>query len=278
MSSWGCALCLKRNICSYSTASALLLLQFICAGRAKADCGDIAASSGISALALQFVTARARESPLMTSIVTKTSAILTLSALMAMPGNAQAQVAYYYGVDLTSNYLSKGATVTDDKPAIQPWFFAFSDIYYAGVWASNTDTDIEFDLLIGAKPRVGDVELDIGLGRYLYRDDPTNFGEVWIKSEWEVVPGTRLGAQYFREFYFDQDWVALTAQYNLQPQDVTVSGRVGTDFGSKGLSDNLVAWDVGASRDLTNVTAIDLRYHDSNLDDGKFALTLKLSN
>ncbi|WP_160116079.1 TorF family putative porin [Candidatus Halocynthiibacter alkanivorans] len=214
----------------------------------------------------------------MTSVVTKTSALLTLSALMAIPGAAQAQVEYYYGVDLTSNYLSKGATVTDDKPAIQPWFFVFNDIYYAGVWASNTDTDIETDLLIGAKPRVGNVELDIGIGRYFYRDDPTNFGEVWIKSQWEVVPGTFVGAQYYREIFFDQDWVALTAQYDLQPQDVTVSGRIGTDLGTKGLSDDLVAWDIGTSRDLTNFAAIDLRYHDSNLDDGKFALTIKLSN
>ena len=75
------------------------------------------------------------------------------------------ELSFSYGVGITSNYISKGSTQTEDRPAIQPYVEASYGLFYAGLWASNVRfggaTDIEYDVYAGITPSWGNVELDL---------------------------------------------------------------------------------------------------------------------
>jgi len=87
-------------------------------------------------------------------------------------------------VALTSDYVFRGISQTDEGPAIQGGFDMVYDILYAGVWASNLDfggadtngdgiadsdvADIEIDLYAGIKKELHGVEVDLGVIYYAY--------------------------------------------------------------------------------------------------------------
>lgn len=119
-------------------------------------------------------------------------AIPVLAGALAIGLSANSAVAqelsFSYGVDVTSNYISKGSTQTEDGAAIQPYFEASYGLFYGGVWGSNVKfdgaSDIEYDVYAGIRPSWGEIEFDIGFARYFYRDDNTNYGEAIIKADW----------------------------------------------------------------------------------------------
>ena len=118
------------------------------------------------------------------------------------------ELALSYGVDVTSNYISKGSTQTEDHPAVQPYVEAAYGLFYGGLWASNVKfggaTDMEYDVYAGITPSWRNVDFDMGFARYFYRDDNTNYGEAYIKTDWAVSDRVTLGLDYYREVYADQ--------------------------------------------------------------------------
>ena len=80
-----------------------------------------------------------------------------------------------WSVAATSDYTFRGASQTDEKPALQASITYTAPVgFYAGVWASNVDfgddTDAEIDTYIGYNTDLGDefVNLDVMLNRYNY--------------------------------------------------------------------------------------------------------------
>ena len=87
-------------------------------------------------------------------------------------------------IALTSDYVFRGVSQTDEGPAVQGGFDVVYSILYAGVWASNldfggadTDTDgipdadvanIEMDWYAGIKKEFSGVEVDLGVIYYAY--------------------------------------------------------------------------------------------------------------
>ncbi|WP_296591737.1 TorF family putative porin [Methylophaga sp.] len=85
-------------------------------------------------------------------------------------------------VGLFSDYMFRGISLTDNKPAIQGGFdYAHSSGLYAGTWASNlsidSETNIEIDVYGGFASEFGEsgIGYDVGLLRYIYPG--TNSGE-----------------------------------------------------------------------------------------------------
>jgi len=180
------------------------------------------------------------------------------------------------GVAFTSNYVSRGVTQTEDKPAIQGYVEASYGIGYIGVWASNTsfddvwDPDMEVDFYGGIRPEFGDLSLDFGFAQYYYPDYPDeDYGELYAKASYAFTDMFSLGGEYYREVYNDANWAYLTTEIAL-PEEFTFSGKVGTDFEN----DGRIAWDAGVSRTFMDTATIDLRYYDSNMDPAKFVATL----
>lgn len=192
------------------------------------------------------------------------------------------ELSFSYGVDITSNYISKGSTQTEDRPAIQPYFEAAYGLFYAGLWASNVRfggvSDIEYDVYAGITPSWGNFDFDLGFVRYLYRDDNTNYGEAYVKADWAVSDRVTLGVDYYREVYADQNWVYLNAEYTALPWDLTLSGGVGSDFGSRALSSDKYAVDIGLSRDIANNASVDLRFYGGNFDDEPVVFSISFFN
>jgi uncharacterized protein (TIGR02001 family) len=176
-----------------------------------------------------------------------------------------------YGVDITSNYISKGSTQTEDGPAIQPYAEAAYGPFYTGVWGSNVTfggaSDIECDIYFGVTPSWGDIDFDISFARYFYRDDNAIYGEAIIKTTWAASEHILIGVKYYREVYADQDWLYLNTELSELPLGLTLSGGVGSDLVSRNLSSRKNVGDIGLSCDLTSYMSADLRFFGGNYDD-----------
>lgn len=90
---------------------------------------------------------------------------------------------------VTSNYVWRGITQTDDGPALQAGLdYAHEQGFYVGGWASNVDKGAEIDLYAGYAGEVQDFGYDVGYLRYNYTDDAfsENFGEFYIGGSYKI--------------------------------------------------------------------------------------------
>jgi uncharacterized protein (TIGR02001 family) len=186
-----------------------------------------------------------------------------------LPVAAQAQdIEIYGGVTLTSNYVFRSVTFSDDRPAVQPYIEAEVNGFYAGVWGSNVDfgpggTDnYEVDYYLGYRGETtGGFTYDINYARFTFDDTGNCCGEVNLVLGLPVGDATTVSAV----FAYDPDAETLASgagvSYNLNDA-WTVSGTFGRD---EALSHNY--WDAGVSYALNDTTSFDLRYHDTSSTD-----------
>jgi uncharacterized protein (TIGR02001 family) len=85
---------------------------------------------------------------------------------------------------LTSDYVFRGVSQTDEDPALQLGLdFAFSHGFYAGLWGSNVDfgdggPDVELDTFIGWNHDINDSwNFDVMINRYNYLGEDDEFGD-----------------------------------------------------------------------------------------------------
>ncbi len=93
----------------------------------------------------------------------KFAAIFGLTAVVA-----HAQFASNIGV--TSNYVWRGMTYTDDEAAVFGGLDYSNGGFYAGTWLSTMESNTEVDLYAGFSGETGSSEYDIGVIRYSYLD------------------------------------------------------------------------------------------------------------
>ncbi len=107
-------------------------------------------------------------------------------------------------VALTSNYIWRGMTQTDDNPAIQGGFDLGYKGLYAGVWASNidfgdgVDASVEIDLYLGYANEIFGIGYDVAYAQYTYpgETDDLNFGEASIALSYDL-DFLSVGAKYY---------------------------------------------------------------------------------
>ncbi|SRR5258706_6105144 len=109
-------------------------------------------------------------------------------------------------VGIFSQYIFRGLTQTNGKPALQGGFdYAHASGLYAGVWASNVSwisdfnsaasASLEMDFYGGYKPTFGDFFVDVGVLRYQYpRSYPHTPGyytphttELYLAGGWKTI-------------------------------------------------------------------------------------------
>ncbi|WP_306752339.1 TorF family putative porin [Paracoccus actinidiae] len=192
------------------------------------------------------------------------------------------EITLSYGVTLTTNYISKGLTQTDDGPAVQPYLELGYGIGYVGLWASNASfddvEDIELDVSVGIRPEFGDMSFDLGFVQYFYRDDPEDYGELYLFGEYAPSEEWSAKFQYYREVYADKDWLYLGASYSGLPWDWTLSGGVGSDFGSGDFSESSIAADIGVTGQISENASYDFRVHDSSIEGSRFIASISFFN
>jgi uncharacterized protein (TIGR02001 family) len=201
---------------------------------------------------------------------TKNAAALALM-LTGMTGAAYAESPISANVALTTDYVWRGVSQTDNGPAIQGGFdYAHESGVYVGVWGSNVDfgpavdSNVEVDLYGGyATEFDGGVSLDVGFIHYDYPSESDNdFEELYLGLGYGPV-----SARVSHDFDNENTYWELGAGFDL-PAEVGLSLHVGYydfDDGSE-YSD----WKVAVSKSLAGAD-FELAYTDTDIDDDDLA-------
>jgi len=123
----------------------------------------------------------------------KVKSLLATSVLAASAMASSAAMAEFTGnIGVTSNYLWRGITQTNEQAAIQGGLDYDYKGFYVGTWLSNvswtTPEGYEMDLYAGYGFDVGPVGLDVGYIAYMYplsTPDGEDFSEVYLNASWE---------------------------------------------------------------------------------------------
>jgi len=180
----------------------------------------------------------------------KTLTSVAIAGLMAVTPAAFADVELSGNIALTTDYVYRGISQTDEGPAVQGGFdLEHSSGFYAGVWASNVDfvddsqTSIEIDYYLG----VG--------------------GEFSNKIGWDV------GAIYYNYPSSDAcddidcDFTELNGHlsYDFGPAAVTFGLNYSSDFFASSGDSLYTTLDVDVP--LPNGFALGLHYGDQSIDE-----------
>lgn len=203
-------------------------------------------------------------------------ALAAAAATVALSGAAMAQeLELSTNISLTSDYVFRGISQTQEDPAIQGGFDATYGIGYAGVWASNVDfgaddPSVEIDLYAGVRPTIGDTTLDLGVLYYGYVEDkgaPGSFSYVELKAAASRTfgPATLGAVVYYSPEYSadggDATYVEVNGAVPIAPK-WTLSAAAGHQALKN--YDDYNTWNVGVSYAITDKLAADLRYHDTD--------------
>lgn len=196
-------------------------------------------------------------------------------------GAAHAQTSA--NVALTTDYIFRGVSQSDNGPAIQGGFDWSSQRFYAGVWASNVTEGIEMNLYGGVTPTTGPVEWDLGLIGYFYPGADDADGEF---DHFEFLVGARTpvsdsvaigGGVHYSPDNFRNTGEAVYYELNAEYAP-TPALLFSAAFGNQSIEnpdglpggagrDDYNTWNIGAAYAIHGFT-LDLRYHDTDIEAG----------
>lgn len=194
--------------------------------------------------------------------------MILLALLAALPLAAQAQdeddSGFNWNATLTSEYLFRGISQTDDQPALQAGAgYSFSNGFYVGAWASNVDfgdqTDAEIDGFIGWNGDLNDsTNLDVQLVRYDYVGQPSGVDYAYN----ELIGKATFNEQYTVTLGYTNDYLnssensiygAFGGSWDVG-WDMSLNAGVGYTSNSGGI-DDYMDYSIGLSRDFGPVNA-----------------------
>ena len=199
-------------------------------------------------------------------------------ALAGMTGFASAEEAasdfeFSANVALTTDYVFRGVSQTDEDPAIQGGFdVGHSSGIYAGTWASNVEgydgASMEIDFYIGWAGDVGPVGLDVGYLHYEYpdvdnSDNNTDEFHIGISKDFEMVS---LGATYHYsdEWYGDDSSEYFDFSAEVPVGQFTIAAHYGMTEGD-GANADYDDYSLGVSTELGGF-GFDLSFYDTDSD------------
>lgn len=189
---------------------------------------------------------------------TKLLAGVASLAMMAAAG-ASAQ-SLSYGVALTSDYISRGTTQTQNGAAIQPWFEYGNGGFYAGIWASNVRwggvRDVEIDPYFGYRWTVENTSFDLGYSRYFYVDQGDLQGELYLLVNHEMGD---TGAALFAGFHINPD-VGISLTNAHLGITIPLVAQLSGSF-RLGVAGGATYGDAGVNYAINDNASVDLRVH-----------------
>lgn len=145
----------------------------------------------------------------MTATAPAFAADMPVKAAPAAPAAAPSPWDVLFGTAFTSDYVLRGISQTNRKPAGQGYFevdYTATDWlkFYAGIWGSSLasyNADAEMDLSGGVRFSFGNFGLDLGYVYYYYPDGTSgvynaygSFGEFYGKPSYKVADWLTVGA------------------------------------------------------------------------------------
>lgn len=204
-------------------------------------------------------------------------ALCSAVATVALGGAAMAQDITVTGnVGITSDYVFRGISQTNEDPAIQGGVDLTAGLFYAGAWASNVDfgdsTDAEVDLYAGVKPQFAGFNFDVAAIYYGYVNQPSaanwDYWEGKVAVSRPFGPLTVGGAVYYSPEFTGktgQAWYyEVNGAYAFNDQ-WSVSGAVGNQK-YEDFDFDYTTWNLGVSWAFAPHLTADLRYHDVEND------------
>jgi uncharacterized protein (TIGR02001 family) len=206
---------------------------------------------------------------------------------------------------ITSDYIFRGVSQSDNDPALSAGIDFAYGILYAGAWASSVDEDfvfgnLEIDYYAGIKPTLGKATFDFGVLYYTYpgaSDAP--LGEVEVFELKAGVSGEILPKLTGSQLFFwspeaqnggSEYWVSESALAYALPKVWVFDPSVSGTYGYVEYTDTDVEysyWNAGLALAYDKFV-FDFRYWDtdtdtflngvdgSNLSDERFVFTAKV--
>ena len=222
--------------------------------------------------------------------------VLALAAPVANAQEEDASGGFGWNAALTSEYLYRGASQSDDHPALQlDATYSFAGGFYVGAWGSNVDfgdsTDAEIDTFIGWNGDLADgVNLDVQLNRYNYVNEPPDVDYAYN----ELISKLTFRERYGLTLGYTDDYLALggNSLYLAVDGEWEVSGGVNFTAGAaytrnSGDLPSYADYSVGLNRDFGPIN-VALQYVGSNggaeelfgedASENTFVLTLSTGN
>ena len=200
-------------------------------------------------------------------------------------------------VALTSDYVFRGQSQTDQQPAIQGGFEADYLPFFAGVWASNVNfggadsngngvadsaaAHIEMDWYGGIRHVVDGVQAELGVIYYQYPGAPDRTAEL---DYWEIkaglvsmpIAGFEAGLAVFYAWEYTglvgENWVLegtlRRALARVGPFSPALSGQLARNEGDQSAGGmDYWYWNAGLELGFLNNFAFDIRYWDTDIPD-----------
>jgi len=188
---------------------------------------------------------------------------------------------------LTTDYVDRGLSNTDEGPAVQASLDWTYKGFYLGVWGSNTsysDADIEIDYYGGYAWDWKGLSLDVGVLYYYYPGEDANRGDgldpdggqeadYWetsfaVSHEFEVGLSPIATLTYFYSpDFFGEDGTAHALKGDLQ-LSLPYEFKLGLETGYQDVAGDKLStgydylwWRIGMSRDIAGFN-LDLSYHE----------------
>jgi hypothetical protein len=234
-----------------------------------------------------------------TKAILASSVAAALAAPMAVQAQAPAAApasdhTFTGNFGLFSQYIFRGLTQTDRKPALQGGFdYAHSSGFYAGIWGSNISwiTDgyapggsysAEFDTYLGFKMPVGDFTFDVGFLRYNYPGSLPPAGlpagaakadtnELYAAVTWKFATlkySYSLGDTFGVDDARGSDYLDLTATLPIGDTGFSLIGHVGrqTYDGPNSANAAYTDYRLGVTKEFLGLN-FSLNYTDTNAKD-----------
>lgn len=198
---------------------------------------------------------------------------LMLAALAVSAPSAWAETHLSYTVGGATDYVFRGVSQTNGDPFVFGSINLSKDAFYAGAGAENVDfgndIDLEYDLYAGWRPTFGAWQLDLGVVRYGYRNQPPGVDIDTI--EYKLAAGRGFDAvsvgaalMYTTDYFGSSDsgtYAELNTKYAINPR-----WSIGGVYGQQSVSggSDYATWNVGISYVAAEHVVLDLRYHDTD--------------
>ena len=194
------------------------------------------------------------------------------------------QFSWSVNIGATTDYVFRGISQNDEKPALQGGVDMTYGIFYAGVWSSMIDfgdalsADAEVDFYVGIKPEWQGITFDLGVIYYAYpgaSDSGAELDYVEVKAGASASPIQNLtigGTIFYSPEFTGETGEVWTfegsAGYELPKLAMftpTVSALLGYATGDE--IEDYVYWNAGLSLAVDKLT-LDFRYWDTDIDGG----------
>lgn len=220
--------------------------------------------------------------------------IAVLGGVSSVAMAADAPLSVSANVALTSDYVWRGTSQTNEDPAIQGGFdVSHSSGFYLGTWGSNVnygdDSSMELDLYAGfANELASGLGYDVSYARFLYPGEENSaYGEFALALSYNIASLTYRYAPDFPDYTGDGDddsthYLEFGLEYELA-QGFTLGGTLGwMQFpDASGGDDDYLNWSLSVGTSVGGVD-LSLAYTDTDIDndplaDGRAVFTISKS-